>query len=275
MPAWKKKLKKIAVTAISRPGIRMHVFNFLSFNIYSTVGSIQVLASLPEIDDPKLVLPRLGSYTGFPEVTPEENNFMDSLLTGEKNNNMEASESSPEFKGRILAQQRGQTLLQHLNHPGLNYSKLGPTSGWKMPRPMDGAHYDHQFHRQVLELGTTSQRPTTLTLRPASESAMRQVENVLMPLRPSVAGGFDEEVQSTFRTTNNNNNNQGNPSFSASTHNEGLESIFSFNYDQPRSTINALLPASTSAGPNTDLGFSGSPQYSRARTSPNYHGYNA
>lgn len=223
----------------------------------------EVLASLPEIDDPKLVLPRLGSYTGFPEVGAEPENLMEGLLSGERHNNNEASETSPELKSRILAsaglQQRG----QFMQHPGLNY-KLGPP-GWRMP----SAPFEHQnLHRQVLELATTSQRPTTLTLRPAAESAMRQVENVLMPLRPA---GFDrsisvsdEEVQSTFRTS-------GGQFSAAATHNEGLESIFSFNYDQPRSTINALLPASS--GPNTELGFSGSPQYTRARSSPNY-GYN-
>lgn len=189
---------------------------------------------------------------------------MEGLLTGERHNNNEASETaSPELKSRILGsaglQQRG----QFMQHPGgVNNYKLGPP-GWRMP----SAPFEHQqMHRQMLELGTTSQRPTTLTLRPASESAMRQVENVLMPLRPA---GFDrsisdEEVQSTFRTS-------GGQFSAAASHNEGLESIFSFNYDQPRSTINALLPASS--GPNTELGFSGSPQYTRARSSPNY-GYN-
>jgi hypothetical protein len=168
------------------------------------------------------------------------------------------------------------------------FGKLGPSSTgfWKMPRPMDGVHpFDFtRYQQQLLELGTTSQRPTTLSLRPASDSAMRQVENVLMPLRPTVAnaqvgpsgggGGLtdrtisDEEVQSSFRTS------QGGQ---FATHNEGLESIFSFNYDQPRSTINALLPVSTTAPPpNTELGFSSaSPEYNtpRARVSPNY-GYN-
>lgn len=241
----------------------------------------EVLASLPEIDDPKLVLPRLGSYTGFPEPS-EENNFMDSLLTGDQKNEVE---STPEFKGRILAtskileglqqqqQQQQQGMPQQYpmlsNH--MNFGKL--PSGWRMPRPMDGGVFDHHHQFGM----TSSQRPTTLTLRPAAESAMRKVENVLMPLRPSIAAPAfgpdraisDEEVQSTFRT----NHGQ----FLATTaggHNEGLESIFSFNnYDQARSTINALLPASTTTGPNTELGFLSSPQYTRARTSPNY-GYN-
>jgi hypothetical protein len=246
----------------------------------------QVLASLPEIDDPKLVLPRLGSYPGFPE--PEEN-FVDGLLTGEKNS--AEAESSPDFKPRaVLASSKLMEGLQRGLHPhpgsvthNLPFPKL--PSGWKMPRPMDGV-FDHQhyekFNRQLLELGPSSHRPTTLTLRPASESAMRQVENVLMPLRPAVAGFATnspvsgEEVQSQFRSA------QTQGPFSG--HNEGLESIFSFNYDQPRSTINALLPV-PSSGPNTELGFSGggggggggalsSPLYNtRARTSPNY-GYN-
>lgn len=244
----------------------------------------QVLASLPEIDDPKLVLPRLGSYPGFLE--PEEN-FVDGLLTGEKNS--AEAESSPDFKPKGI--QASSKLLEGLPrgihpHPvsvthNLPFPKL--PSGWKMPRPIDGV-FDHQqyekFNRQLLELGPSSQRPTTLTLRPASESAMRQVENVLMPLRPAVAGFATnspvsgEEVQSQFRSAQSQGQFSG-----TSGHNEGLESIFSFNYDQPRSTINALLPvpSTSSGGPNTELGFSGgglsSPQYTRARTSPNY-GYN-
>ncbi|KAG0590085.1 hypothetical protein KC19_1G070400 [Ceratodon purpureus] len=246
----------------------------------------EVLASLPEIDDPKLVLPRLGSYSGFPE--PEEN-FVDGLLTGEKNS--AETETSPEFKprGNIQASTKLMEGLQRgiLSHPGsvthnLPFPKL--PSGWKMPRPMDGV-FDHQqyekFNRQLLELGPSSQRPTALTLRPASESAMRQVENVLMPLRPGVAGFATsspvsgEEVQSQFRSAQSQGQFSG-----TSGHNEGLESIFSFNYDQPRSTINALLPvpSASSGGPNTELGFAGggglsSPQYTRARGSPNY-GYN-
>lgn len=253
---------------------------------------------------------------------------MDSLLTTggvEKhhhNNSNEANEV--DFKGRISLQQhhhrpgmphphqqQQQQQQQSPNNSLIPFGKLGPSSGfWKMPRPMDGVHhfdFTRHHHQQLLELGTTSQRPTTLSLRPttASESAMRQVENVLMPLRPTGAtsnaaqfgpsggggnnggdgGGLtdrtisDEEVQSSFRTSTT--TSQGGSQF-ATTHNEGLESIFSFNYDQPRSTINALLPVSTSttaaAAPNTELGFSSaaSPQYnstSRARASPSY-GYN-
>ena len=239
----------------------------------------QVLASLPEIDDPKLVLPRLGSYPGFPE--PEEN-FVDGLLTGEKSS--KEGESSPDLKPRgILPSSKA--LMEGLqrgmhSHPGtvthnLPFPKL--PSGWKLPRPMEGV-FDHQFNGQLLELGPSAGRPTTLSLRPASESAMRQVENALMPLRPAV-GGFTtnspvsgEEVQSQFRSAQSQGHFSG--------HNEGLESIFStFTYDQPRATINALLPVpSSSGGPNTEVGFSPgdrslSPHYTRSRTSPNY-GYN-
>lgn len=235
----------------------------------------EVLASLPEIGEPKLALPRLGSFTGFSE--PDDNHFVEGLLTGE-NKSVEV-ESSPEFKRNILSLQRG--LQPHQGTVG-SHTLLGFNSklpfGSKMARSMDGLFDNQQFdkfNRQVLELGpTSSQRPTTLSLRqPASDSAMRQVENVLMPLRPGVGtmpenrAISDEEVQSTFRSTSIGQ-------FSGASNNEGLESIFSFNYEQPRATINALLPGSTT-GPNTELGFSGGslsaspPQYTRARA-PNY-----
>lgn len=235
----------------------------------------EVLASLPEIDDPKLVLPRLGSFTGFPE--PEDNHFMDSLLLGE-NKSVDA-ESSPEFKRSVLGLQRGMqpqpgTLGSHI----LSAFNSKFPFGWKMPRPVDGPFDSQQFdkfNRQLLELGpTSSQRPTTLSLRqPAPDSAMRQVENVLMPLRPGTGAIpenrtiSDEEVQSTSRASSMGQ-------FSGTSNNEGLESIFTFNYEQPRSTINAMLPAPTT-GPNTELRFSGSgmsasqPQYTQSRA-PNY-----
>lgn len=233
-----------------------------------------MLASLPEIDDPKLVLPRLGSFPGLPE--PEQQ-FLDSLLTSDRNSEKGSRsvevESSPDFKRNILngskltdlGLQRG-GLAHHHHHPGTSssHTNLGPygklPTGWKMghgqQHPFDG----QQFNKQMLELGTSSsQRPTALSLRPASDhSAMRHVENVLMPARHGGGAQFaelaksDEEVQSSLRSGGQ---------FSSAgpgSNNEGLESIFSFSYDQPRSTINALLPVSTSAGsPNTELGFSG------------------
>lgn len=243
----------------------MSTFDFGS--TYVNFGSIvdlwaQVLASLPEIDDPKLVLPRLGSFPGLPE--PEQQ-FLDSLLTSERNSEKGSRsvevESSPDFKKSILnGFKRG--LGQH-PETGSSSHNLGPfgklPAGWKIGQgqghPFDG----QQFGRQMLELGSSSQRqPTALTLRPASESATRHVESALLPTRPGRGAQFaelaksDEEVQSSLRSS---------PigQFSAPGSNiEGLESIFSFNYDQPRSTINALLPVSTSAGsPNTELGYSG------------------
>ena len=253
----------------------------------------QVLASLPEIDDPKLVLPRLSSLQGLMET---EDQFMDSLLTGEnKSENGSRSvevESSPDFKRNILSSSRMMETLQrgmHLQHQqqqqqhqqqqhhhhqsmavpgGLPFKFYG---NWKVHRtPEDNVNtssMEQPFNRPPLDLG----RPGLLSLRPSSDNpgAMRQVENVMRPPDVALRTISDEEVQSSFRsspmrfsnstaTTSNNNNNN---------NNEGLESIFSFNnYDpQQRATINALLPASTSAGgsPNSNLGFLAPPQYAR------------
>lgn len=234
----------------------------------------QVLASLPAIDAPKLVLPRLGSYPGFAEPG---DNFVDGYLIGEQNSAEAESSLDCKPRGRLPSSKLMEGLQQGMHpHPGsvthnLPFPKL--PSGWKMSRPLEGVFDHHQydkFNRQLLELGPSSQRPTTLTLRPASESAMRQVQDALTSHRPTV-GGFattapvsGEEVQSGFRSAQNEGQFSG-----TGAHNEGLESIFSFNYDQSRSTINALLPvpSSSSGGPNTELGFSGglgSPQYTRA-----------
>ena len=251
----------------------------------------QVLASLPEIDDPKLVLPRLSSLQGLMET---EDQFMDSFLTGEnKSENGSRSaevESSPDFKRTILMEslQRGMHLRhqqQHQQHPqhqqqpqqhqhqhqsmacpaGMPFKFHG---NWKVHRtPEDNVNtssMEQPFHRPPLDL-----RPGLLSLRPGSDSpvAMRQMENGMRPLDVALRTISDEEVQSSFRSSpmrfsnststasNSNNNNN----------NEGLESIFSFNnYDpQQRATINALLPASTSAGgsPNSNLGFLAPPHY--------------
>ena len=210
---------------------------------------------------------------------------MDSLLTRENmSENGSRSievESSPEFKRNILTTSKVMENLQR----GMRYPTVGvPNPAWKGLRPADGLMNQQitKFNRHLLELGS-SQRPT-LSLRPA-DSAMRQVENVLQPppetfmgsggtvmhvwekiILPTDRAISDEEVQSTFRSS---------PLQYSSGHhnNEGLESIFSFNYEtipfmkpMPTSTF---LP-STSAGNPSSVGFLASPQYLGGQT-PNYN----
>lgn len=216
---------------------------------------MQVLASLPEIDDPKLVLPRLGSISGLPE--PEQQ-FLESLLTGERNS--EKGSRSGEVESLPGDFKRGIPKITELGLTGSSSHNLGSFSklpaGWKFGlgqhHVFDGQQFD-KFNRHMLELGASSQRPTALTLRPA------HVDNEPLPARQNRGAHFaelaksDEEVQSSLRSAP-----IGQYPSAPGSNNEGLESIFSFNYDQPRSTINALLPVSTSAGsPNTELGFSG------------------
>jgi hypothetical protein len=222
-----------------------------------------VLASLPEIDEQGL--PRLGSLQSIPE--PEQQ-FVESLLSGEKNSHGKGNRDEPpplppvppppqpgqpQFRRRNLQRGMHSGQQQHSAATGSQSFSFGrlPVGPWKMGRPVDGVYDRHQFDKfmtgQMLELGPSSSlRPTALTLRPAFEGPGGEVSytNLAKP---------DDEVQSTLRSSSPMGH------FSAGPSNvDGLESVFSFNYDQPRSTINALLPVSMGYGaPNTELGFSG------------------
>ena len=82
----------------------------------------QVLASLPEIDD----FPPLDSYPGFPE---REENFVDDLLTGEKNS--AEADSSPDFQPRgVLASSK---LMEGL-HKGLQTQPGSATHNLPFPK---------------------------------------------------------------------------------------------------------------------------------------------
>lgn len=221
---------------------------------------------MPEIDDHGL--PRLGSLQSIPE--PEQQ-FVDSLLTAEKipnersNRPVEELELPPpsplQFSRRSLQSGTHSHMRQRQAAPGSPSFLVGklPVGPWKMGRPVDGIYDRQQFDKymsgQMLELGTSSQRPTTLTLRPAYESAMLQVDNELIPARGVTYADLaspDEDIRRTLRSSSPMD------PFAGPSTVGGPESVFSFNYDQPRSTINALLPASMGyGGPNTELGFSG------------------
>ncbi|KAG0618431.1 hypothetical protein M758_4G063800 [Ceratodon purpureus] len=230
----------------------------------------EVLASLPEIPEDQ-DLSRLGSFQSIPE--PEQQ-FVDSLLTGEKNSNeranhpVEEEPAPPPLPGRRSSHFGMHSQQQHIpaaaatGSQSFSFGKLPVGPNWKMGRPVDDVYDGHQqFDKymtgQMLELGfCPSQRPTTLSLRPAFESAITPVDNELISPRPisySDLAKPDEEVQSTLRLSS-----PIAPFPGPSNVDSGYESVFSFNYDQPRSTINALLPVSMDyGGPNTDLGFSG------------------
>ena len=232
----------------------------------------QVLASLPELDDHQ-GLSRLGSLQSIPSSIPEpEQQFVDSLLTGEKHaaekGDVRAAADEhhpppgpphPQFKRRNP--QRGMHSGQQGGGSGSQSFAFGkqPVGPWKMGRPVDGIYDGHQFDKymagQILDLGGAYQRPTTLSLRPAFDGTLPP-QNELVPPQPGPGVSYadlakpEEDVQSTLRSSMG-------PFQSPSHVDPGLESVFSFNYDQPRSTINALLPAAMGyGGPNTELGFS-------------------
>lgn len=228
-----------------------------------------MLASLPEIDEQGL--PRLGSLQSIPE--PEQQ-FVESFLSGEKKGNRDEPPPSPpvpappqpglpQFRRRNLQREMHSGHSAATGSQSFSFGRL-PVGPWKMGRPVDGVYDRHQFDKfmtgQMLELGPSSSlRPTALTLRPAFEGSMGRAENELIPPRPGGEVSYtdqakpDDEVQSTLRSSSPMGH------FSAGPSNvDGLESVFSFSYDQPRSTINALLPVSMGYGaPNTELGFSG------------------
>jgi hypothetical protein len=247
----------------------------------------EVLASLPEIEDPKLVLSQLGSFGGLMETT--EDQFMESLLKGENTSEsnrspsaeVESSSSPQQSNKKSTAIASSNTsLVENLQgggrvrHPAnfqgrdsLAHCEINP--GWKkVPGFGAIANFNQQFNKYNRQLAplqmVPTSLPTSLSLQychPADHnmhhpsSIMARAANLSIPLRDSSLLE-EEEVQNNFSSP------PPPPRFSSSHQNEGFESITAalnplFQFQQPPPPITAssltrplemsLLPTSTLA----------------------------
>lgn len=166
----------------------------------------EVLASLPEIDDPRLMLPRLNSVAGTESA--QQQALVDSMLTETTSENGCLSASIDSLHRGMMSHNNNVSAQENLQ----TASTL--TNEWKLQQSQVDSTRNHNVRYNTIELAPASsaQRHQTL-MRPNLVDMAGQFHHhhpprmgygpriVEKPMPAAGRSASDEEVQSTFRSS--------------------------------------------------------------------------